>query len=67
MAVGSVCVAGHRHPSERPFGQWAYSKGLGHFIPFDLTGWSIERTGVARCTSNETCAAGTEAGSADTL
>ena len=65
--MGPLCVVGHRDPGKRPFRQWAYSEGFDHFICFDLTGWSIERTGVARCTSNETRAAGTEAWAGDTL
>jgi hypothetical protein len=43
-----------------PFRRSAYSKGFDHFIRFDLTGWSIERTGMARCSGNETRAASTK-------
>ena len=60
-------LIGHRSPGKRSFRRRASGKGFGHFIRFDLPGWSTERTGLARCARNETRAAGAETGSADTL
>ena len=39
----------------------------GDFITFNNAGRSIERTSLARCAGNETRAAGTQTGTADTL
>ena len=65
--MGPVCAVSRRPPGKRSFRRRAYTKGFDHFIRFDLTGWSVERTGLARCASNETHTAGAETGSADTL
>jgi len=62
--MGPGCVVGHGHLGKRPFRRWAYSEGFGHFIRPDLAGWPIERTGMARCASNETHTAGAKAGTA---
>jgi hypothetical protein len=65
--VGIMCAVSHRHPGKRPFRRWAYGKGFDYFIRFDLTGWPIERTGLARCASNETHTAGAKTGATDTV
>ena len=66
-ALGLVCPVGYDHLCNRPFRRWARCKNSPYFIRFNNTRRPIERTGLARCASNETYTAGAKTGATDTV
>ena len=66
--LGVVCAVGHGDPRKRSFRRRARCKSVSHFIfRFHNTRRPIERTGLARCASNETDTAGAKTGATDTV
>ncbi len=67
MALGLLCAVGHGDPGKRPFKRWPGCKSFRYFIRFNNPRRPIERTGLARCASNEAYTAGAKTGATDTL
>src|SRR5439155_8664529 len=63
--LGVVCPVGYGNSRNRTIKRWPCCTSFRHFIRVNNTRRPIERTGLARCASNETHTAGAQAGTAD--